>query len=185
MKTINDSVLRSTVALVIGVLFIMWPEAIREYLVITVGILFFVPGLISLISYFVSKKKEGKRSSILPIVGAGSLLFGLLLIAMPDVFINLLVGMLGFILALGGIQQMFTLFSARRFTKVALGFYVMPVLILALGILILMNPAFLANSLMVILGISSIIYGATELYNGVRFKQQIQEIEEDKEDTSL
>ena len=47
MKTMNYSIIRCICALVIGVLLVAWPEAAILYLVITIGVLFLVPGLFS------------------------------------------------------------------------------------------------------------------------------------------
>ena len=41
----NYSIIRCICALVIGVLLVAWPEAAILYLVITIGVLFLVPGL--------------------------------------------------------------------------------------------------------------------------------------------
>lgn len=43
MKAINYFMLRSVFALVLGLLLVLWPEEAINYLVITVGVLFFVP----------------------------------------------------------------------------------------------------------------------------------------------
>ena len=60
-----------------------WPEAAILYLVITIGVLFLVPGLFSLSGYLIRGKQDGSR---FPIAGLGSLLFGLWLMIMPAFF---------------------------------------------------------------------------------------------------
>ena len=69
----NYSIIRCICALVIGVLLVAWPEAAILYLVITIGVLFLVPGLFSLSGYLIRGKQDGSR---FPIAGLGSLLFG-------------------------------------------------------------------------------------------------------------
>ncbi|WP_373261034.1 DUF308 domain-containing protein, partial [Phocaeicola vulgatus] len=83
MKTMNYSIIRCICALVIGVLLVAWPEAAILYLVITIGVLFLVPGLFSLSGYLIRGKQDGSR---FPIAGLGSLLFGLWLMIMPAFF---------------------------------------------------------------------------------------------------
>jgi len=63
-----------------------------------------------------------------PYEGVGSLLFGLWLIIMPGFFADLLTFVLGFILVMGGVQQIASLSAARRWMPVPGGFYVVPVL---------------------------------------------------------
>ena len=74
MKALNYSVVRGICAVLMGVLLVTWPEAAIVYLVIAIGAMFFVPSLFSLIGYFTKVRQEG---AMFPIVGIGSLLFGL------------------------------------------------------------------------------------------------------------
>ena len=59
MKTMNYSLVRIVCALIIGLVLVLWPDVAVQYLVITLGVLFLIPGLISLICYFGSKPEEG------------------------------------------------------------------------------------------------------------------------------
>ena len=59
----NYSIIRCICALVIGVLLVAWPEAAILYLVITIGVLFLVPGLFSLSGYLIRGKQDGSRFS--------------------------------------------------------------------------------------------------------------------------
>ena len=63
----NYSIIRCICALVIGVLLVAWPEAAILYLVITIGVLFLVPGLFSLSGYLIRGKQDGSR---FPIAGS-------------------------------------------------------------------------------------------------------------------
>lgn len=102
MKTMNYSIIRCICALVIGVLLVAWPEAAILYLVITIGVLFLVPGLFSLSGYLIRGKQDGSR---FPIAGLGSLLFGLWLMIMPAFFVGILMYVLGACFGTGGNQS--------------------------------------------------------------------------------
>ena len=171
MKAINYSTLRSIFALVLGVLLVMWPDVAINYLVITIGVLFLIPGLISLIGYFSGENREEVKR-MFPVAGLGSILFGLWLMIMPSFFVNILMYVLGFILILGGIQQISSLVSARKWTSVPLGFYVVPVLILIAGIIVVVNPFTVASAAFILLGISCIVYALSELFNGIKFRHK-------------
>ncbi|NDV83587.1 HdeD family acid-resistance protein [Bacteroides sp. 51] len=166
MKHLNYSLIRIVFALIIGLVLVIWPDTASDYLVITIGILFIIPGLIGLIGYFTSNKTEGQR---FPLEGLGSLLFGIWLVLMPDFFANLLMYLLGIILVLGGAQQIYSVYIARRWTTVPLGFYALPVLTLLGGLFILFNPVEARNTAFLIIGIMSIVYAVTELINWFRF----------------
>lgn len=151
----NYSIIRCICALVIGVLLVAWPEAAILYLVITIGVLFLVPGLFSLSGYLIRGKQDGSR---FPIAGLGSLLFGLWLMIMPAFFVGILMYVLGAVLVLAGISQIVNLSAARSWTVVPGGFFVIPVLVLIAGIVVLFNPFTAAAVPFIILGVSSIVY---------------------------
>ena len=72
MKGISNSFLRTICALVIGLILVMFPNEAGDYLVITIGVVFLIPSLLSIIGYFAMTAEERRR---LPIEGIGSLRF--------------------------------------------------------------------------------------------------------------
>ena len=142
MRLFGYSVMCSLCALIMGVLLVMWPEAAMIYLVITVGVLFLLPGLYGIFAYFASRSRaEDGSGRAFPIVALGSALLGLWLIVMPAFFVGILMYVLGALLVLGGIGQLMNFISVRKLTgSVPAIFYVIPVLLLLAGILILVNP---------------------------------------------
>ena len=166
MKGLSYSFLRAICALVIGLVLVMFPDQAGDYFVITIGIIFLVPSLVSIIGYFAQNAEMRHR---FPIEGVGSLLFGLWLIIMPGFFADLLTFVLGFILVMGGVQQLASLSAARRWMPVPGGFYVVPVLILLAGLVALFNPTGVRSTAFIIIGISSMVYAASELLNWFKF----------------
>lgn len=166
MKGLSYSFLRAICALVIGLVLVMFPDQAGDYLVITVGVVFLVPSFISIIGYFVQSTEMRSR---FPVEGMGSLLFGLWLIIMPGFFADLLTFVLGFVLLMGGVQQIASLSAARRWMLVPYGFYTVPVLILIAGLVALFNPMGVRSTAFIIIGISSLVYAASELLNWFKF----------------
>lgn len=169
MKGISNSFLRTICALIIGLVLVMFPNEAGDYFVITIGVVFLIPALLSIIGYFAMSAEERRR---LPIEGIGSLLFGLWLIIMPGFFADLLTFVLGFILVLGGVQQIASLSAARRWMPVRVGFYIIPVLILIAGLVALFNPTGVRSTAFIIIGISSLVYAASELLNWFKFTRR-------------
>lgn len=169
MKGLSYSFLRAICALVIGLVLVVFPDQAGDYLVITIGVIFLVPSLISIIGYFAQNTEMRRR---FPIEGVGSLLFGLWLIIMPGFFADLLTFVLGFILVMGGVQQIASLSAARRWMPVPYGFYTVPVLILIAGLVALFNPTGVRSTAFIIIGISSLVYAASELLNWFKFTRR-------------
>ena len=113
MKRLSYSFLRAICALVIGLILVLFPNEAGDYFVITIGVVFLIPSLISIVAYFT--EKAGYRPSF-PLLAIGSLLFGLWLIIMPGFFADFLTYVLGFILTMGGVQQIASLMSVPVFT---------------------------------------------------------------------
>jgi uncharacterized membrane protein HdeD (DUF308 family) len=72
------------------------------------------------------------------------------------------------------------LVNARSWTQVATGYYIMPVLILFAGLVVLLNPFAAAAIPFIILGVSSIIYGITDIINLLRFRKKDDKKEENE-----
>src|SRR3712207_6447584 len=102
------SLLRALAAIAAGALMVNYREQMAEWLTISIGVLFFVSGIISIVSYFVSKKRaesesltvineDGTTTSVpsrqptWPIVGIGCAVLGAILALMPTTFITYMV----------------------------------------------------------------------------------------------
>ena len=169
MKMMNYGMMRCVSAIAIGVLLMAWPEAAILYLVIAIGAMFFLPSLFSLVGYFMKGRQLGMY---FPIVSLGSLLFGLWLMVSPAFFVGILMYVLGVVLVFAGISQIANLLAARNHTEVSFGYFVLPVLILLAGIVVLVNPFAAVAIPFVILGVSSTVYGITELFKIYRFRKK-------------
>lgn len=169
MKMMNYSVMRCVSAIAIGVLLMVWPEAAIVYLVMAIGVMFFLPSLFSLAGYFLKGRQMGMY---FPVISLGSLLFGLWLMVMPTFFVGILMYVLGVVLVFAGISQIVSLLGVRSRADVHFGFYVMPVLILLAGLVVLANPFAAASIPFIILGVSSTAYGISELINIYKFSRE-------------
>ena len=105
MRNFNYYALSSICALIIGILLVVWPGEAVRYLVITIGVLFMLPGLIGVFGYLATAKRrqEAGIKSVFPVAAVGSALLGFWLMIMPDFFITTLMYVLGVLLVLAGI----------------------------------------------------------------------------------
>lgn len=180
MKSINYAAMSSICALIIGVLLVVWPDVAISYLVITIGVLFLLPGLFGLFSYMsvAGKQKDAGIHVGFPVIALGSALFGFWLMINPTFFVNILMYVLGVLLVLGGMSQIMNFMTMRTYSHVPIGVFIIPVLILLAGIVVLFNPFEAATIPFIILGVSGIIYGATDLIRLLEYRKRIRENEE-------
>ncbi|MDR0977098.1 MAG: DUF308 domain-containing protein [Prevotellaceae bacterium] len=169
MKTIHYSFLRAVAALILGLVMVLFPGQAGEYLVVTLGVLFLLPSLISIIGYFAASKEA---RPFFPIVGIGSALFGLWLMIMPGFFADALTFLLGFILVLGGMWQIVSLSLARRWVRVPAAAYIVPVLIAVVGIVSFLYPTNARQTVFILIGAAWIVFAVTELTNWFLFSRK-------------
>jgi uncharacterized membrane protein HdeD (DUF308 family) len=162
---------------------------------IAFGALFFLSGLVSVIAYYAEKRRaanmaerlsamsemRGKemetpsedsiRHSLMPgfpIVGIGSMVLGVILAIMPTTFIHGMMYVIAGLLVLGALNMMFNLSMARKFASIGLGFWIMPLLLLVLGVLMIAKPDLFAAMPFRILGWALIVYGVIECINAIK-----------------
>ena len=184
MKVIHSSIFRAVCAIIVGVLLIQYRDQTVTWITIAIGVLFFLSGVISLASYWAAKRNAEKmQGQILsdsngkpimgmmpkfPLVSVGSLILGLLLALMPQVFIAWLMFILAFILILGALTQFVNLASAAKMGRVGILFWLFPSALLLLGLLAIIKPSAIASAPLFIIGWGMLIYGVVELLNAFK-----------------
>lgn len=184
MKVIHSSIFRAVCAIIVGVLLIQYREQTVTWITIAIGVLFFLSGVISLASYWAAKRNAEKMQGQLlsdsngkpimgmipkfPLVSVGSLILGLLLALMPQVFIAWLMFILAFILILGALTQFANLASATKMGRVGILFWLFPSALLLLGLLAIIKPSAIASAPLFIIGWGMLIYGVVELLNAFK-----------------
>ena len=184
MKVIHSSIFRAVCAIIVGVQLIQYREQTVTWITVAIGVLFFLSGVISLASYWAAKRNAEKmQGQILsdsngkpimgmmpkfPLVSVGSLILGLLLALMPQVFIAWLMFILAFILILGALTQFVNLASAAKMGRVGILFWLFPSVLLLLGLLTIIKPSAIASAPLLIIGWGMLIYGVVELLNAFK-----------------
>ena len=101
----KNSFLRVLIVLGIGISLVIYSQEVARYIVQAIGVLFILPGLITVFSSF-SKDDYSRSVSVLPVVsGGGSVLLGVVLLLFPELFINILLYLLAGLLLLGSSIQ--------------------------------------------------------------------------------
>ena len=181
MKIFQSSIFRALCAIVVGVLLIKFPQDGVTWLTVAIGVLFLISGIIAVIAYMNVRKHAGEYTitdqqgriirggqPTFPIVGAGSIILGLILAVTPGVFINGLMYILGAIMILGGLNQLMALVAARRLGSIPFSFWIAPSLILLTGLFVVLKPMETAELPLLILGWCSLVYGVTEIINSLK-----------------
>lgn len=185
MKVFQSAILRALVAVVVGVLLIVYRKSMLEWIVILAGSLFFLSGCLSCLVYYWGRRRAERTTKVidqkgnvirapkplLPIAGVGSVLLGVILMLMTGSFLRGVAYVLATILVLGAINQFATLGSARRYARVPLIYWLLPAVTLTIGAIILLKPIDAMASPLLIIGWCLIFYGVVELLNALKIHQ--------------
>ena len=151
----------SIIAFVAGLILIIWPEIIKEYIVLIIGGLILSVGVASLIYYFIEKEK-GNVSNILLLNAAVDSLFGLILLIFPKFFVGLVMFLFGIVLLLFGISRLVKLIQASKVLDLHWGLYLVPSLTTLAGVLLFFYPNRTGNLLFIIFGIILLAYSISD-----------------------
>lgn len=186
MKVLQSSIFRAICVIIVGALLVKYREQTVTWITILIGVIFFISGVISCIAYFSAKHKSTgdgldiydahdklivQSKPMFPIVGLGSLILGTILALFPNAFVNGLVYVLAAILILGAINQLFNLTTATKFAHIGLVWWIVPVLVLIIGIVAIAKPSVIATAPLLIIGWCMMVYGAAEIINSIKIHQ--------------
>ena len=170
MKLFRYSIIRALAAIVAGILLLKYQGATLKGLTIGLGLMFLVAGIVAIVSWMrlrrqkVQTQKMSIDDTILPIVGIGSFILGLVLSLMLthefDIWSLYIVG--GSIL-LGCLNQIMNLHAGTKYGKVADWLWIPPLLIgiaCVVGMIKGLTPPETSTK---ILGIASLAYAVVDI----------------------
>ena len=167
-------IIRSIVALLFGLVLVIWPGAAEVAFIRVLGAVMLLIGGVSLGINFLGNERLGFMFAFSGIIAVA---FGIILLAKPDFFINLLSYLFGILMLFFSIGEIATLLSAGKYTKVKFAFYIIPILIFLGGIYMLVNPMEAIKAVFIFFGISLIIYAIFEFVAALRFRNVFKEAE--------
>lgn len=165
---------RGVVALILGTVMLFVGNAV-DLMVYIIATFLLISGLLTL---FVGLKKENASQKPLVMVNSGfNIVIAILMYIFASQLGNFVVGVIGFVMFLFGLLQIIVLGSANRTESMSKGFFAMPVLVLACGALLLFKPEFIGKFIGVVIGVSFILYGASELLSSWKMRSVIGQVE--------
>lgn len=153
-------------AIAVGLILMLFPNEAGNYFVILIGLLFMIPSCIGIVSYFTL---PSELRPFFPLGSVGGVLFGFLLMVMPGFFADFLTFVLGFMVLMGGVQQIASLTVARQWGAVPFFMYVIPMLIIVAGLVAVFNPMGTRSAAFILIGACCMVYGLSSIFNWYRF----------------
>ena len=129
----------------------LYPNAALPTILLTIGILIGLPSLYTLLIYLLS---EDRNKLPFPVLSLVMLLFGCTLMLFPSWYIGITVYVLGGALVLIGVYQILYLLTLKKNLRSKAGWlsYLLPAIVLLIGIEILVNPFSATERVMITFG---------------------------------
>lgn len=167
---VKDSFISAVAALVLGVVFLVWPDMAINFVVYLIGIVLLVIGLMSVYAMY----RSSVSGSVLSFSGITYVVFGVLLLVFPDFFVNILMYMFALLLLVFGIGQALSVYRMSKISVMDWKFYGLPAVTavcgIVLGVLMFTSPGKIAESFVMLLGVMLIVYAASAVVTGVGIK---------------
>ena len=164
MNAFQNPLIRIIASIAVGLLLILYPNAALPTILLIIGILIGLPSLYALLVYLLS---EDRNKLPFPVLSLVMLLFGCTLMLFPGWYIGITVYVLGGALVLIGVYQILYLLTLKKNWLS----YLLPAIVLLIGIEILVNPFSATERVMVItFGAATLLYGITDLIYYIRLK---------------
>ena len=163
MNAFQNPLIRIIASIAVGLLLILYPNAALPTILLIIGILIGLPSLYALLVYLLSEDRNKLPFPVLSLV----------LMLFPGWYIGITVYVLGGALVLIGVYQILYLLTLKKNLRSKAGWlsYLLPAIVLLIGIEILVNPFSATERVMVItFGAATLLYGITDLIYYIRLK---------------
>lgn len=159
-----NSVIRSIVVMLIGLLMIFWNESVVGLIIRVVGVAFLLPALPSIVNLYFSRG-QGERyvRLLISVIDVGSISFGLWLMISPASFEALFVKLLALLLLLFAVYQLAMVVMAQKRYIVSWWMYVVPLVMIVAAITLFLSSFRPLATLSVIFGFVALVSGVSDL----------------------
>ena len=166
--------LRAVIAMAVGVIMIVFSEDALNIVVKIIAALLLASGIVSLSVGL--KKRNDSTSKLMNFNAVVDIVIAVLLFIFNDWVSTLIISLVGVVLLLFGLFQIFAMISANRVMRLGFSPFIMPVVVTLVGGFIAFNP--LAKEVMtMIAGGALLFYGITEFISSRRMKKAMDEYE--------
>lgn len=167
--------MRALTAIAIGVVMV-WSKANALNIAVQIIAAFLVAsGLVSLVVGY--KNRADGAFALMGFNTVVDIFLGILLFLFPGFFAGLLVYLIAFVLIGFGLFQIVALGSASGVFRMGAIAFILPVVVIILGMFLIVRPSFIGETIGVIAGVALMIYGISELLSSWKMKKAIDEYE--------
>ena len=166
---------RAIIALVGGLILVIWPGTVKNSIMIILGSLILAVGIVSIVLSYTGKWRKEKVPLLL-LNSIVDIAFGLVLIIFPKFFTGLIMFVFGLILFFG-LGEIINLFRTAKAVRVPWPLYIGPAVTLILGVAMFFFPDKSGNALFVIFGATLLLYSISEFASTYTIRKEMKNVE--------
>lgn len=160
-----NALMWGVVAVIIGIILVIWPRSILQWAVRLIGIVSIVIGSVQFIGFLARTKGVENRWKYLPPAAPIAVVWGILLLLSPELWTSLFMILFGVLLIFLGLNQLVTMFKIKKSGIRVPGFYFFfPVLLMIAGFVAFVQPVYTAAWFMAFVGAWILAYGIMEIF---------------------
>lgn len=167
---------RAIIALVGGLILVIWPGTVKNSIMIILGSLILAVGIVSIVLSYTGKWRKEKVPLLL-LNSIVDIAFGLVLIIFPKFFTGLIMFVFGLILLIFGLGEIINLFRTAKAVRVPWPLYIGPAVTLILGVVMFFFPDKSGNALFVIFGATLLLYSISEFASTYTIRKEMKNVE--------
>lgn len=175
----NNSLFSGIVAVVIGIILVIWPHNILQWALRLIGIVSIVIGVVQFLGFLVRTRGVENRWKYLPLSAPIAAVWGILLLLSPDLWTSLFMIMFGILLIFLGLTQLISMVKVRK-GGIAVNwlYFVFPILLIIAGFVTFAQPIYTATWFMIFIGGWILAYGIVEVFSYFSLRGPIQQLQE-------
>ncbi len=166
---------RAIVALIGGLVLVIWPEQVKNYCMYILGALILLIGIVNIILYYTGKWKK-EKISLLMLNSIVDIAFGLVLLIFPSFFINFIMFVFGLVLLIFGLGDIVNLVRASRAIQIPWTVFLGPAFTVIIGVIMFFFPNQAGNWLFILFGAGLLLYSLSEFASTYIVRKRMKEI---------
>ena len=175
----NNSLFSGIVAIVIGIILVIWPHNILQWALRLIGIVSIVIGVVQFLGFLVRTRGVENRWKYLPLSAPIAAVWGILLLLSPDLWTSLFMIMFGILLIFLGLTQLISMVKVRK-GGIAVNwlYFVFPILLIIAGFVTFAQPIYTATWFMIFICRQNPAYDIVEVFSYFSLRGPIQQLQE-------
>ena len=166
---------RAIVALIGGLVLVIWPEQVKNYCMYILGALILLIGIVNIILYYTGRWKK-EKISLLMLNSIVDIAFGLVLLVFPSFFINFIMFVFGLVLLIFGLGDIVNLVRTAKVVRIPWTVFLGPALTVIIGVIMFFFPSKAGNWLFILFGAGLLLYSLSEFASTYIVSKRMKEI---------